>query len=463
MGLFKNRQQPGREAMATEPVRSLLLKMAAPSIVAMLMQAMYNTVDSMYVARISDGSLAAVTIAFPVQMIMGALSTGIGVGINSCISRNLGAKDPKEAGAAAANGLTLGLVTVVIMALFGIFGAEPFVRMYTSDPEVVANGIVYVRTICLLGFGSIFCQLSFSVLQGSGSMLIPMVSQIAGGLFVIMLDPIFIFGLGLGVQGAAIASSLAQIIGMAIGMFGIFVQNKENLPVTFRGFRPDFALMKDILSVGIPSALTQCTTSVVAGIVNKQIAIYGTEAITLYGSYTKLSSFVTLPIFGITRGMNPILGFACGEQNANRFKETRNFALKLAFVWTAACFAVFQLMPTMLLALMNIKGELVQTGITTYRLLSISMPVIGLSIVMTQQFPPLKKSYLTMISALLRQIVFLLPLTILMRNLIGVNGIWIGIQMADYLNFVFVTCVTLWVDKKILSKWVPETERDYSI
>ena len=216
----------------------------------LLMQAMYNTVDSMYVSRISDGSLAAVTLAFPVQMIMGALSTGIGVGINSSISRNLGAKNYKEASAAAANGLMLGLFTVAIMAAFGLLGAGKFVSIYTDDPEVLEAGTAYLRLICLLGFGSIFSQLSFSVLQGSGSMLIPMISQISGGLVVIILDPILIFTAGMGIHGAAVASSTAQAVSMLIGMYGIFVVNKANLPVSFRGFRPDLTIIRDILAVG---------------------------------------------------------------------------------------------------------------------------------------------------------------------------------------------------------------------
>ena len=171
----------------------------------------------MYVAKISDGSLAAVTLAFPVQMIIGALSTGIGIGINSSISRNLGAKKDDLAGKAAANGLALGILTVIVVILFGLFGSSIFVNLYSKDPNVVEPGIIYVRTICLLAFGSIFSQLTFSVLQGSGNMFWPMVSQLSGGVFVIFLDPLFIFTFGLGVRGAAIASSIAQMIAMSIG------------------------------------------------------------------------------------------------------------------------------------------------------------------------------------------------------------------------------------------------------
>ena len=452
MKLFANARPP-QEALASEPVRSLLFKMAGPSIIAMLMQAMYNTVDSMYVSRISDGSLAAVTLAFPVQMIMGALSTGIGVGINSSISRNLGAKNYKEASAAAANGLMLGLFTIAIMAAFGLLGAAKFVSIYTDDPEVLEAGTAYLRLICLLGFGSIFSQLSFSVLQGSGSMLIPMISQISGGLVVIILDPILIFTAGMGIHGAAVASSTAQAVSMLIGMYGIFVVNKANLPVSFRGFRPDLTIIKDILAVGIPAAMTQATTSIVAGIVNKQIAVFGTATVAVYGAYSKLSSFATLPVFGVTRGMNPILGYCCGAENSKRFDETEKLAVIVANSWTFFCFLMFMFIPRTMLGWMNATPEMYEIGVTSFRLLAMSMCILGASIVMTQIFPPLKKSYISLTSALMRQVLFLLPLTILFSKAIGMNGIWIGICTADVLNFIYVIIMNIWVRKKVFTKW----------
>ena len=439
--------------MANDPVRQLLFKMAGPSVIAMLMQALYNTVDSMYVARISDGSLAAVTIAFPVQMIMGAMSTGIGVGINSSISRALGAKDTKEAAESAANGLMLGLITVAIMVAFGLFGAQPFVRIYTDDPEVLAAGTTYVRTICLLGFGSIFSQLGFSVLQGSGNMIIPMMSQLCGGLAVILIDPLLIFGLNMGVLGAAVASSTAQMISMLIGMYGIFVVNQDNLPVSFRGFRPDMTNIKDILYVGIPAALTQTTTSVVAGIVTKEIAAYGTATIAVYGAYNKLSTFATLPVFGITRGMNPILGYCVGAQNKDRFNETEKTAAIVANTWTFLAFCVFAIFPRYLLMSMDATPEMMEIGVTSFRLLSLSLMFLGCSIVMVQIFAPLKMAQISMASALMRQLVFLVPLTMILSKIIGVNGIWIGIFLADLLNLLFVIAMNIWVRKRVFPKW----------
>ena len=458
---IKLSMKPPQEAMANDPVRLLLLKMAGPSVIAMLMQALYNTVDSMYVSRISDGSLAAVTIAFPVQMIMGALSTGIGVGINSSISRALGAKDTESASKSAANGLMIGLLTVAVMILFGLFGAQPFVSMYTDDPEVLVAGTIYVRTICLLGFGSIFSQLGFSVLQGSGNMIFPMMSQLCGGLAVILIDPLLIFGLDMGVLGAAVASSMAQTISMLIGFYGIFVANKSNLPVSFRGFRPDIAIIKDIMYVGIPAALTQATTSIVAGIITKEIAAYGTSAIAVYGAYNKLSTFASLPVFGITRGMNPILGYCVGARNKSRFNETEKAAAIIANTWTFVAFCIFAIFPRYLLMSMHATPEMMEIGIKSFRLLCLSLLFLGSSIVMVQIFAPLKKAQISMASAFLRQLVFLVPLTMMLSKIWGLYGIWIGMFLADLLNYLFVFAMNIWVRKKVFPTWdLPESSAE---
>ena len=446
--------RPANERLGTDPIWPLLLSMAAPSIVAMTMQALYNTVDSMFVARISEGSLAAVTLAWPVQMIMGAMSTGIGVGINSSIARHLGAHDEDGASRAAANGLMLGIFAIVVMALFGIFGAEPFVRFYTTDPEVVAAGTVYIRTISLLATGSVFSQITFSVLQGSGNMLLPMVSQLSGGLAVIALDPIFIFGLNMGVLGAAVASSLAQWISMAIGLFGVLRVNQKNLRVSFAGFHPDLDIIKDILSVGIPSALTQATTSIVSGIVNKLIAGYGTAAVAVYGGFNKVTNFAILPLFGITRGMSPILGYAYGAGNRERFVECERKAGRLGELLTIPSALVLVLFPQLVLAIVNATPEMAEVGNVAIRILGAPICFYGLSIVYTQAFPPAKRSSITMALAIFRQVLLLVPLTNLFSHFMGLTGIWVGIATADALNMVAVLIVTRWLwTKGLASGW----------
>lgn len=452
MKLTLNHNEVSHEKLGTEPVNTLLLKMALPSVIAMLMQALYNSVDSMFVAKISSESLAAVTLAFPVSMIIGAMSTGIGVGINSSISRNLGADDVKSASKAAANGMLLGFGTVAIMIAFGLLGTDWYLRLYTDDPAVISAGVTYVRTVSLLAFGNIFTQISFSVLQGSGNMTFPMISQLVGGACVIALDPLFIFGLGMGILGAAVASSLSQAIAMAIGMYGIFVRNRENLPVSREDFRPDAAVMKDILAVGIPSALTQATTSVVSGIISKMIAGYGTAAISVYGGYTRFSTFGILPVFGVTRGMNPILGYSFGAKNKERFKETEKLAIIAGLIITAIAGAVFLFAPDLILRLISATPEMMEVGRPAYRILALPLFVNGISIVMSQSFPPAKRSYLTMIYTILRQVGIMIPFCIIGGRKWGMTGIWIGYAATDFFAVMVVTGMTIWFYRNVINK-----------
>ncbi len=452
MRLTINHSEVSHEKLGTEPINTLLLKMALPSVVAMIMQALYNSVDSMFVAKISSESLAAVTLAFPVTMIIGAMSTGIGVGINSSISRSLGADDIKSAGKAAANGIMLGFGAVAIMIAFGLLGTELYLRIYTDDPAVIDAGVIYIRTVSLLAFGNIFTQISFSVLQGSGNMTIPMLSQLVGGACVMALDPLFIFGLGMGVLGAAVASSLSQAISMSIGMYGIFVRNRENLPVARDDFKPDAAILKDILAVGIPSALTQATTSIVSGIISKMIAGYGTAAISIYGGFSRFSTFGVLPVFGLTRGMNPILGYSYGARDKKRFKATEKLAIKVGAAFTIITGLVFLLAPGFILRLISATPEMIEVGRPAYRILALPLFVSGASIVMSQAFPPAKRSYLTMIYTMLRQVGIMIPLCLICGRKLGMKGIWIGCAATDYLALVVVIIMTIWFYRNVINK-----------
>ena len=442
-----------KDRLGTDPIGKLLFRMATPSIVAMIMQALYNTIDSIYVAKISPASLAAITLAYPIQMIAGAMSTGIGVGINSSISRSLGEGHPEKSSKAAANGMVLGLFSMGLMILFGLFGVRWYLGLYTNDPAVISAGLTYIRTISLLSVGIIFTQISFSILQGSGNMLIPMACQIAGCITVIGLDPLFILGFKMGILGAALASSTAQIVAMIIGMVGVFVVNRKNLPITAKDFKLDGPILKDILSVGVPSALTQATTSVVSGIVNKVIAYYGTAAISVYGGFTRLSTFGILPVFGVTRGMNPILGYSYGAKNKKRFLQTQRLACITAEIISCITGLFFLLFPHVALKMISASPEMFEFGVSSYRILSITLFINGVSIVLAQSFPPAKRSYLTMIYSLLRQVALLIPLSIVLSKLLGINGVWIGLAITDYAAFFIVLLMSIWFRRTVLGKW----------
>ena len=442
-----------KDRLGTDPIGRLMFRMAAPSVVAMIMQALYSTVDSIFVGKISASSLAAITLAYPVTMFSGAMSTGIGVGINSSIARSLGAGEPEKSSKAAVNGMAIGLVSVVIMILFGLFGVRWFLGLYTSDAKVISDGVIYIRTISLLAFGQIFTQISFSILQGSGNMMIPLFSQIAGAVSVLILDPLLILVFKMGIQGAGLASSFAQIVSMGVGMYGVFVVNRKNLEVRFRGFRPDGAVIKDILSVGIPSMLTQATTSVVSGITNKIIAGYGSTAISVYGGYSKISSFGILPVFGVTRGMTPILGYSYGAKNRERFLQTRKIAIVCAFVISSLCGLFFVLLPHVALNMISANEQMREIGMTAYRILGTPLFISGISIVFSQSFPPAKRSYLTMIYTISRQVGILIPLCLILSGKFGLTGVWAGYALTDYLAFLIVLVMSIIFRRRVLDKW----------
>ena len=430
-----------------------MFRMAAPSIVAMVMQSLYNTIDSIFVGKISPSSLAAVTLAFPVSMFTGAISTGIGVGINSSIARGLGEGNPDRPPKAAANGLMLGCISYAIMLLLGIIASRWFIGLYTKEEEVLAAGVTYVRTITMLSFGQIFTQITFSILQGSGNMVIPLFSQIAGAATVLALDPLFIMVFKLGVFGAGLASGCAQIVSMGVGLYGVFVKNRSNLPVSLKNYKPDGKVITDILAVGIPSALTQATTSVVSGIVNKVISRYGSAAISVYGGYSKISSFGTLPVFGVTRGMTPILGYSYGAKNKHRFLATRRIAIITAFIISSVAGLFFVLMPQVVLNMINATDQMRELGMTAYRILGISLFISGVAIVFAQSFPPAKRSYLTLTYTIARQVGLLIPIISLFSKLFGVTGVWWSYVVTDYMAFVIVLVMSVWFRKKVLDTW----------
>ena len=442
-----------RERLGTDPIGKLMFRMAAPSIVAMVMQSLYNTIDSIFVGKISPSSLAAVTLAFPVSMFTGAISTGIGVGINSSIARGLGEGNPDRPPKAAANGLMLGCISYAIMLLLGIIASKWFIGLYTKEEEVLAAGVTYVRTITMLSFGQIFTQITFSILQGSGNMVIPLFSQIAGAATVLALDPLFIMVFKLGVFGAGLASGCAQIVSMGVGLYGVFVKNRSNLPVSLKNFKPDGKVITDILAVGIPSALTQATTSVVSGIVNKVISRYGSAAISVYGGYSKISSFGTLPVFGVTRGMTPILGYSYGAKNKHRFLATRRIAIITAFIISSVAGLFFVLMPQVVLNMINATEQMRELGMTAYRILGISLFISGVAIVFAQSFPPAKRSYLTLTYTIARQVGLLIPIISLFSKLFGVTGVWWSYVVTDYMAFVIVLVMSVWFRKKVLDTW----------
>ena len=318
--------------MATTPVKKLLISMSLPAIFSMLVQAIYNVVDSLYLARYSEKAIEAMGIIFPMQMLIIAIGIGIGVGTNVYISKSLGEGRRDRANRAAQNGLFMALVAMVVVVVLGFTAVKPFVSLYTNDPEVTEMATSYLSTCMIFCFGAMIELTTSKILQATGNMRIPMFTQLLGAVTNIALDPFFIFGIGffprLGTKGAAIATVIGQVVAMVFSV-SMLIFKKQDVHLLEKGFRPSPKFMWRILRVGLPSMLTSALPSFTIIMVNNFIKGFP-YAISVLGVYFKLQSFVFMPVFGLTQGGMPILGYNYGAYNRDRFSQTFRFMLILA-------------------------------------------------------------------------------------------------------------------------------------
>ncbi|MGI6210989.1 MAG: MATE family efflux transporter [Anaerovoracaceae bacterium] len=359
--------------MGETPIRKLLISMSAPAMISMTINALYNTVDSIFVGMISSKALTAVSIVQPVQMLMIALGVGSAVGVNSLIARRLGARRLQEADQAASTAPRIGILNALIFITVGILFAKPFMASYTSDPTIFRYGLSYLRIVTILcGFSMIDIQFE-KVLQATGNMMAPMIISISGAVVNIVLDPIFIFGLfgmpRLEVTGAAVATVTGQFVAMTLAIL-IFFHKERDVKIKIRGFKIDWSVVKDIYAVGFPSIIMQSIGSIMLFGYNKIIA-ESAIAVAVLGVYFKLQSFVFMPVFGLNQGAMPIMGFNYGARDSKRLMSTYKNALLMALVIMAAGCALFQLIPSGLLHLFSADEEMLRIGVPALRLISL--------------------------------------------------------------------------------------------
>ncbi len=335
-------------AMGVMPIPKLLITMSLPMMLSMLVQALYNIVDSIFVAQIDEYALTAVSLAFPLQNLMIGVATGTGVGINALLSRSLGEKNEKEASLAANNGIFLALVSYLVFALIGLTVSRPFFAMQTNIPEIVEYGTTYLTIICICSFG-LFMQIAFErLLQSTGKTLYTMITQSLGAIINIIMDPILIFGLfgfpKMGVAGAAVATVFGQIIAMTLALiFNLKVNHEIRLGI--KGFHPNMRVIRVIYSVGVPSIIMMAIGSVMTFGFNKILLMFTSTATAVFGVYFKLNSFAFMPVFGLNNGMIPIIAYNYGAQNKQRITATIKMSICIAVSLMLIGLAVFQLIP----------------------------------------------------------------------------------------------------------------------
>lgn len=425
--------------MGTEPMMRLLYSMSLPAIVSMLLLAVYNVVDSIFVSRISEEALAAVTLVFPVQMLLVAVSVGAGVGLNSLISRRLGEKRFEEADSAAANGFFIQLIHWLLFLIVGITLLKPFFEWYSDDPSLIGMANDYgqiVICVSVFMFMQVTCE---KILQSTGNMILPMISSMVGCIVNIILDPVFIFGwLGvpaMGVSGAAIATVIGQFFGMCCtGVF--FFLGNHPVKARFKGFRPNAEIIKDIYAVGLPGMIMQSIPSVVTIFLNAILITFSTTAVSVLGVYFRLQSFAFMPMFGLTQGAMPIMGYNFGARNKQRLNSVTKLTIITGIVIMAIGFVIFQLMPETLMSMFDATGDMMDMGIMAMRLLSLCFIPAAVGITFSTYFQALGYGIYSLLMTLIRQMFVILPAAWLLSGIIGVTGVWLSYPIAEIFGFV---------------------------
>ena len=441
--------------MEVMPVNRLLISMSLPMMVSMLVQALYNIVDSVFVSMINENALTAVSLAFPIQSLMIAIGVGTGIGINALLSRSLGEKEFERADKVAVNGVFLTGISYLIFLLVGIFAVTPFYLSQTEDAQILEYGKEYLSVVCCFSFG-MYTQFVFErLLQSTGNTFYTMITQGTGAIINIILDPILIFGYfgmpEMGVTGAAVATVIGQIVA---GIMAIIINKKKNTEInlSFQGFRPDLRMISQIYMVGIPSIIMQAIGSVMVYGMNRILLVFSSTAATVFGVYFKLQSFIFMPVFGLNNGMVPIIAYNYGARKKDRLIKTVKLSILYAVGIMAVGFLVFQLFPAQLFALFDASEMMLTIGVPALRIISISFLMAGFCIVCSSVFQALGNGVYSMMVSIARQLLVLLPAAYLLSRLGNVNDVWWAFPIAEIVSMVLSIFFLVQCNRKFIRK-----------
>lgn len=427
-------EQPKENKMGTMPVNKLLVTMSLPMVISMIVQALYNIVDSIFVSRLSEDALTAVSMAFPMQNLMISVAVGTGVGINAMLSRALGEKKFEAANKTAENGIFIEVLGYVLFLLIGIFVTKPFFLAQAGAGDIANMGIAYTRICLLMSFG-IFMQIGFErILQSTGRTIFTMITQSTGAIINIILDPILIFGLfgmpKMGVAGAAIATVTGQICAAILAITFNLTKNPD-VHISFKGFKPQIIFVKNILSVGIPSIIMSSVGSAMTFGMNKILITFSSTAVAVFGVYFKLNSFVFMPVFGLNNGMVPIVSYNYGAQNKKRLTKTIKLAIMYAVCIMFIGIMLFQFIPDVLLRLFDASDHMLEIGIPALRVISLSFAFAGICIVISSSLQALGHGFLSMMISITRQLIILLPSAYILAKFGGIHAVWWSFNIAE--------------------------------
>lgn len=437
--------------MGVMPEGRLLMNMSLPMMLSMLVQALYNIVDSIFVSQISENALTAVSMAFPLQSLLIALGAGTGVGVNSLLSKSLGEKNYDRANQSAMNGIFLYAINYLLAAVVGIVAVRPFYasQVKNASMEIMDMGVQYLTIVMVLSFG-MFAQFIFErILQSTGRTVFSMVAQMTGAVINIILDPVFIFGFGMGVAGAAIATVIGQIIAAMVAVLYNLKKN-DDVKLSFRGFRPDLQIIGTIYQVGVPSIIMQSIGSVMTYGMNLILKEFSSTAVAVFGAYFKLQSFFFMPVFGLNNGLIPILAYNYGARKKERMMNTLKWGYLVALGALLLGFVVFMVIPDKLLLLFKASDQMLAIGVPALRVIALHFLIAWYCIVTGSVFQALGNGMYSLYVSVARQLVVLLPAAYILAKLGGLSAIWWSFPIAELMSCLISTVCLIRIYKKVI-------------
>ncbi|MEJ6949626.1 MATE family efflux transporter [Natronospora cellulosivora (SeqCode)] len=450
------------EKLGTEAIIPLLMKLSIPAIVAMAIQALYNVVDSIYIGRYSTDALSALSLVFPIQIVLIAIAVGTGIGTSSYISRQLGRKNRENAANAAEHVLILTLIYGLVVGVAGYFISDKLLSILTNDPVLIELGTEYVRIILIGSLALFLPMIGKNILLGQGNTVLPMITMLIGAFINIALDPFLIFGIGpfpeMGVRGAAIATVFAQTLS-GIFLLIILFSKKNEVQINFKNFKLDYSVVKQIYVVGLPAMAMQVLGSVTITGLNWVLGSYSATAVAAGGIYFRLQSFVFMPVFGLNQGYMPIMGYNFGHNKAKRMKEIFKSTTMVALCFTTAGFLLFQFFPEQLAVLFTNDQELIEITVIALRRISLAFPIIGPAIIIATTFQAIGKGMPSLILSTARQFLVLMPAVFYLSHHFGLDILWFAFPLSEAFSFVLGAIWLYFVLQKVFVKMEKKEEK----
>lgn len=428
------REKQANNMMGTKPILPLLLSMAIPPMISMLIQSMYNIVDSIFVAKLGEDAITAISIAYPLQNLVLAVAVGLGVGINACMAMNLGAKNHEAVNLTATNGIILTAFHSILFVFIGLFLTKPYLQLYTNNEQVLQWSMDYSQIVICFAFGGMFHINIEKMFQSSGNMLIPMLLQAAGAVINIILDPILIYGEfgmpALGVKGAAIATVIGQMSACILAVI-LFIKNNKVVIIDIKKYRFNKDVIRKIYSIGVPSGIMMALPSLLVSAINGILGNISQSAVAVFGLYYKIQGFVYMPCNGIVQGMRPIVSYNYGAKLFNRLKSIVKISLIAVIIIMGIGTVLFMSVPEMILQMFSATKEMISLGITAFRIISSGFIISSIGFIFAGVFEALGKGKDSLIISLLRQIIIILPISYILGNFIGIEGVWLAFPIAE--------------------------------